>query len=64
MNESPDDWLRRLFEFEFCAECGGDADDHIVSVVLGSYFAWCKRSHVDEPPTDETTSTLTDGETP
>ena len=29
MNESPDEWLERL-EFEYCPECGGDADDHEV----------------------------------
>ena len=22
-------WLRDLFEFEYCPECGGDAEDHI-----------------------------------
>ena len=42
MKETPSEWLERLFEFEFCAECGGDADDHVVSLVLGNYFAWCK----------------------
>ena len=36
MNESPDEWLERLFEFEYCPECGGDADDHEVCVVPGS----------------------------
>ena len=44
MNEPPDEWLRRLFEFEFCPECGGDAEDHDVILVLGNYFARCKRS--------------------
>jgi hypothetical protein len=43
MTEPPDEWLRRLFEFEYCPECGGDAEDHVVSLVLGNYFAWCKR---------------------
>jgi hypothetical protein len=46
MNEPPDEWLERLFEFEFCPECGGDADDHEVCNVpgIGTYFARCKRS--------------------
>jgi hypothetical protein len=46
MHEPPDEWLRRLFEFEFCPECGGDAEDHEVCIVpgIGTYFARCKRS--------------------
>lgn len=44
MNEPPDEWLRRLFDFEYCPECGGDAEDHEVYLVLGNYFARCKRS--------------------
>ena len=42
MNERPDEWLERLFEYEYCAECGGDAGDHEVAMVLGNYFAWCR----------------------
>jgi hypothetical protein len=44
MREAPSEWLERLFEFEFCAECGGDADDHEVCLVpgIGNYFARCK----------------------
>ena len=36
---------RKLFEFEYCAECGGDAEDHEVCLVpgIGNYFARCKR---------------------
>lgn len=45
MDETPEEWLERLFEFEFCAECGGDADDHEVCIVpgMGTYFARCLR---------------------
>lgn len=64
MNESPDEWLKRLFEFEFCAECGGDVEDHVVSVVLGNYFAWCKRSPFDDTTEEITTITLPDGRQP
>jgi hypothetical protein len=44
MKEAPSEWLERLFEFEFCVECGGDADDHEVCLVpgIGNYFARCK----------------------
>ena len=46
MNEPPGEWLRRLFEYEYCPECGGDAEDHDVCIVpgIGNYFARCKRS--------------------
>jgi len=45
-DESPEDGLGRLFEFEYCAECGGDAADHEVCLVpgIGNYFARCKRT--------------------
>ena len=45
MIETPDEWLESLFEFEYCAECGGDAMDHEVCIVpgMGTYFARCKR---------------------
>ena len=43
MSETPEEWLEHLFEFEFCAECGGDAEDHVVCLVpgIGNYFARC-----------------------
>jgi hypothetical protein len=46
MTETPEEWLEDLFEFECCAECGGDAEDHEVCIVpgMGTYFARCKRS--------------------
>jgi hypothetical protein len=46
MDETPEEWLERLFEYEFCAECGGDAEDHEVCIVpgIGNYFARCKRT--------------------
>ena len=50
MSETPEEWLESLFEFEYCAECGGDAKDHEVCLVpgIGNYFARCRRA-VDEP---------------
>ena len=43
----PADWLAEIFEFEFCAECGGDAQHHTAIPVLGNWFARC-----DFPPND------------
>lgn len=61
MTESPEEWLERLFEFEFCAECGGDAADHEVGLVLGNYFAWCKQSPSVDTDDEVVTVTLPDG---
>jgi hypothetical protein len=43
--EDPE-WLGRLFEFEDCPDCGGDAQDHEVRLVsgIGIDFARCRRS--------------------
>jgi hypothetical protein len=42
-------WLKEQFEYEYCSECGGDAQHHTVVSVLGNPFARC-----DYPPTIET----------
>ena len=35
-------FLEDLFEYEYCAECGGDTEDHIVMLDgLGLYHAFC-----------------------
>jgi hypothetical protein len=35
-------FLEELFEYEYCAECGGDVEDHIVALdVLGLFHAHC-----------------------
>ena len=54
MDETPEEWLERLFEFEYCAECGGDAADHEVCLVpgIGNYFARCLRTDGDDLATD------------
>ena len=46
MTVTPEEWLEDLFEFEYCGECGGDAEDHEVCIVpgMGTYFARCKRT--------------------
>lgn len=33
-----EEFLQELFEFEFCAECGGDVEDH--RVALGPFGLW------------------------
>ena len=43
------DWLTELFEFEYCDECSGDAEDHIpCKGPLGLPFAMCKFSPLEE----------------
>ena len=35
-------FLEELFEFEYCAECSGDTEDHTVVLdVLGLFHAYC-----------------------
>lgn len=41
LHEDPVAWLTYQFEFEFCAECGGDAGHHQAIPVLGNWFAFC-----------------------
>jgi hypothetical protein len=62
MNEPPNEWLRRLFEYEFCPECGGDAEDHEVCIVLGigTYFARCKLSPFADTTGEGVNKILTD----
>ncbi len=66
MNERPHEWLRRLFEYEYCAECGGDAEDHDVCIVpgIGNYFARCKRTPFANTTGGGVTITLPDGRKP
>lgn len=37
------EFIEFLFEFEYCGECGGDAEDHIPCIgPFGLWFAMCK----------------------
>jgi hypothetical protein len=37
------EFLEQFFEFEYCAECGKDADEHVaVGGPFGNWFAYCK----------------------
>lgn len=49
-DETPEQWLAELFEYEFCPECGGDAEDHEVCLVpgMGTFFARCRRPFNDD----------------
>lgn len=42
-------WLKEQFEYEYCEECGGDAQHHAVASVMGNPFAYCLY-----PPSTET----------
>lgn len=41
LNIPAQQWLEEQFEYEYCSECGGDADDHIAVPVMGNWFARC-----------------------
>ena len=36
-----DEWVVELFDSEFCAECGGDAEHHEPWIFMGNWFAHC-----------------------
>lgn len=37
-----EEFLDRLFEFEYCAECGKDKDAHVAVIgPFGAWFAYC-----------------------
>ena len=42
------EWLADLFEFEYCADCGGDADHHTAVPLHGNWFAQCKFPRDDD----------------
>ena len=47
--ETPKQFLRKLFEFNYCEECGGGEQHHTVcGGPFGNYFAKC-----DYPPSAE-----------
>lgn len=42
-------FLTELFAYEYCAECGGDADNHVAGPdPLGNMHAYCKPIEVGE----------------
>jgi len=42
----PQQWLKEQFECEYCAECGGDVEDHDAVPFLGNWFAFCKTKEI------------------
>ena len=41
------EFLEDLFEYEYCAECGGDTEHHsVVLDVLGLFHAHCLKSPI------------------
>jgi hypothetical protein len=53
--DTADEFLERLFECEYCAECGGDVANHeAVALGLGDYgtnwFAYCLSAPIGDDP--------------
>ncbi len=49
LQETQAKWLDLQFQYEYCAECGGDAKDHIAgSDPFGNLHAYCKPIEVGE----------------
>lgn len=44
LHEDGEEWLHRFFEYEFCSECGSDAEDHELWVILHNWFAHCLKT--------------------
>ena len=45
------EWLEQLFEYEYCDECGKDAEDHQAVPFMGGWFACCLKPEEEEKPT-------------
>ena len=43
-----EEWLKELFEYEYCAECGGDWFDHDAIAFMGNWLARCKNPPLEE----------------
>ncbi len=48
LNIPPEQWLAEQFIWEYCPECGGDAEHHTPVPFMENWFARC-----DYPPDDE-----------
>jgi hypothetical protein len=53
LNIPPGQWLAELFAYEYCGECGGDADDHDTIPFIGNWFAVCRHPISDGLSDDE-----------
>lgn len=46
--QTAEEWLESLFEFEYCAECGHDTEDHVVTFdMFGLFHATCTKEPRD-----------------
>ena len=43
------EWLEDQFRFEYCAECGRDAEGHDAIPFMGNWFARCKSVEDGDP---------------
>lgn len=41
LNTPAEQWLKEQFEYEYCPECGGDAEHHTAVPFMGNWFARC-----------------------
>lgn len=48
LNTKAQKWLEELFAYEYCSECGGDADDHTAVPFNGNWFARCSHPMLTE----------------
>lgn len=49
LDQAPESWLEEQFEYEYCHECGGDAEHHDAAPFMGNWFAKCKEKVYDDP---------------
>jgi len=45
--QTAQEWADDLFSHEYCAECGGDKEDHDIINFCGNWFAKCKYNVTD-----------------
>ena len=45
LNIDPEEWMKELFEYEYCCECGGDTRHHTAVPFMSNWLARC-----DFPP--------------
>ena len=50
--QTAEEWGKDQFEFEYCAECGGDWDDHDYILILGGWFARCRDENIKKAESD------------
>lgn len=46
----PAQWLKETFAFQYCAECGGDAEHHKAVPFMSNWFAQCLSDEPSDKP--------------